>query len=52
MAGICTSPYSFLYPIKKVGDSHIHILSQCGDSIVKTKTGSENTHEDGFICHL
>ena len=53
MAGICTSPYPFSYPTEKVGDSpypypypvNARILRQNG-------TDSDNTHGDGFICHL
>jgi len=39
--------------LKKSGipHTHTHTHSMQGFS-VKTGTGSDNTHEDGFICHL
>jgi len=53
MARICTSPYPSPYLIENVGDFpypypypiNVGILHQTG-------TGSDNTHGDGFICHL
>jgi len=51
IAGICTSPSSSLYPIEKSGIPHTHTQSMRGFT-VKTRTGSDNTHGDGFICHL
>jgi len=53
MAGIYSSPSTSSYPIKKSGipHTHTHTQSMRGFS-VKTGTGSDNTHMDGFICHL
>ena len=47
MAGICTSPY----PTEKVGDSP-YPYPVNAEIPVKTGTGSDNTHKNGFICHL
>ena len=47
MAGIYTSPSPSPYPIKKIED-----FPSMRGFPVKTGTGSGNTHEDGFICHL
>jgi len=43
MVGICTSRYPSPYPIEKVGNSPYPY---------PTETGSDNTHEGKFICHL
>jgi len=51
MAGICISPSSSSYPIEKIGDSPYPYPVNAGIP-VKTETGSDNTHRDGFICHL
>jgi len=49
MAGICTSHTQ----LKKSGISHTHTHTQSMRGFsVKTGTGSDNTHGDGFICHL
>jgi len=38
--------------LKKSGISHIHIHTRSMQGFpVKTGTGSDNTHEDEFICH-
>ena len=50
MVEICTSTYPSPYPIEKVGP-HTHTWSMRGFP-VKTRTGSGNTHENEFICHL
>jgi len=53
MAGICTSPYPSPYPIEKVGDSlYPYPYPVNAGFSVKTVTGSGNTHEGRFICHL
>ena len=53
MAGICTSPYPSPYPTEKVGDSPYPYPYPVNAGFpVKTGTGSDNTHGDGFICHL
>ena len=53
MAGICTSPYPSPYPTEKVGDSPYPYPYPVNEGFpVKTGTGSDNTHGDGFICHL
>jgi len=39
--------------LKKSGIPHTHTLTQSMQGFfVKTGTGSDNTHGDGFICHL
>jgi len=53
MAGICLSTYPSPYPIEKVGIPHTHTHTESMREFpVKTGTGSDNTHGDGFICHL
>jgi len=53
MAGICISPSPSPYPIEEIRDSHTHTHTQSMQGFpVKTGTGSDNTHVDGFICHL
>jgi len=37
--------------LKKLGIPHTHTQSMRGFP-VKTETGSDNIHGDGFICHL
>jgi len=54
IAGIYSSPSLSSYPIEKIGNSpytHTHTQSMRGFP-VKTGTGSDNTHGDGFICYL
>jgi len=53
MAGICTSLYSFPYPIEKVGDfPYPYHTQSMREFPVKTGMDSGNIHEDEFICHL
>jgi len=47
-------PHTHPHPhtqLKKSGIPHTHTQSMRGFP-VKTGTGSDNTHGDGFICHL
>jgi len=44
---ICTSPYTQLKKLK-ISYTHTHTQSMWGFSV---KTETNNTHENGFICH-
>jgi len=53
MAGIYSSHPHTHTQLKKSGISHTHTHTQSMRGFpVKTGTGSDNTHGNGFICHL
>jgi len=53
MAGICTFPYPSPYPTEHVGDFPYPYVYPVNAGILRQNgTGSDNTHEDKFICHL
>jgi len=46
MTGIYSSPSPSLYPIEKIEDFPYPYQS------IPVKTDSDNTHKNGFFCHL